>query len=425
MLGRQHGSEEYITEYCPPPNKSITIRAMLLAAFAKGKSIIRNPLKCDDTSVAISCIKSLGAIVEEKESHIEIIGGNLHNPEKPLYCGSSGAVARLLCGLLCGSGITAELRGSSQLSRRPMDRITNPLRLMGADILGDSLPLTIHPSNLHGIDYDTKIASAQVKTAILFAGLNADGRTTVHEPFQSRDHGEILLQMCGADILRKEQYTFIRRSILRPYNISVPGDFSSSAFFIAGSQLSGRKIHIRETGLNPTRLGMIRILERSGADIDIAYTESKNEPCGDIVYRPKTLKPLYVNAEEVPSLIDEIPIMAVISATISGESVFCGIDELKVKESDRINATINLVRAMGRDARYSDGTLYVNGMAAGKLRTVPCVYDTMRDHRMEMSATVATIACPNLQIDSMDCVSKSYPDFLDDFNRAFKQKGRT
>lgn len=407
-------------KYCPPPDKSISIRAILLAAFAKGKSIIYNPLECDDTQAAIACVRVLGAEITEKENTLEISGGNILKPEKPIYCGSSGTLARLLCGLLSGSGIEAEICGSAQLSSRPMRRITEPLRLMGANIKGDSLPLKINPSSLHGIDYNLPMASATVKTGLLFAGINASGKTVIKEPFPSRNHGEKILEKFGCCIKYGNMFAEISRSVLNPCEIKVPGDFSSAAFFIAGAQLAGHEINVIKTGLNPSRLGMMNVLKRAGADFELHFDEECNEPSGSIIYRPSELRPLYARKEEIPSMIDEIPALAVIAAAIPGESVFCGIDELKVKESDRAAAIIRLAKAMGAAASYAAGTLRICGAGRHICGLPEAAYmPAGADHRMAMAAAAAQLHCPGLRLASAECVSKSYPGFFADFQNTF------
>ena len=411
-------------EYYPPPDKSITIRAILLAAFSNGKSIIKNYLRCEDSQAAINCIKALGAAVYEYEGCLEITGGNLHAPALPLDCGSSGTVARLLCGLLAGSGIEAVICGSVQLSRRPMLRITAPLRLMGAKIEGDSLPLRILPAKLHGIDYDMPIASAQVKTALLFAGMNADGKTVIKEPSVSRSHGENVLEMFGVRLRRGNLFAEISRCSPKPCEMTVPGDFSSAAFFIAGACILKRPILVFGTGLNPGRLGMIDVLKRSGASIELKFNCRGNEPQGDIFCSPSDLKPLAIYRSEVPSLIDEIPAMSVIAAYIAGESVFYGTDELKYKESDRIQAIISLLKVIGADCSYAE-----NGKESGSIlriaghsayNGVSCgTFNAGDDHRMAMAAAIARLKCGNLCLCGMECAGKSYPGFFADFHKIF------
>jgi len=428
---KKHNNANYLQmpriEYYPPPDKSITVRAILLASFASGKSVIRNPLFCEDTSAAIECSKKLGSVIEIKGNSIEITGGRLHNPEQPLYCGSSGTLARLLCGLISGSGLTAEICGSTQLSSRPMSRITVPLRLMGAEIEGDSLPLRIRPSELHGISYSLPIASATVKSGLLFAGISASGKTSVKEPFQSRNHGENILELFGVPVHRGFLSSETAKSVLKPCEIEVPGDFSSAAFFIAGAHITNCSITIRGTGLNPSRLGMMDVLKNAGADFEFQILSGGLEPHGNIVFHPSELKPLCVGKNLIPSLIDEIPALSVIAASIPGESVFCGIDELKVKESDRISGCIRLVKTMGANAWYDagdGGSLRVAGRSALKCgglaeSPAPGAFDCIADHRMAMAAAAARLICPGITVSGADCTAKSYPGFAAGFRAAF------
>ncbi|MCR4820133.1 MAG: 3-phosphoshikimate 1-carboxyvinyltransferase [Elusimicrobiales bacterium] len=420
-------------EYAPPPDKSISIRAVLLAAFAKGRSRIRHCLKCEDTAAAISCIKALGASVAEYEDYIEIEGGNIHSPDQPLFCGSSGSVARFLCGLLSGSGIEAVLCGSSQLSRRPMARITAPLRLMGADITGDALPLRIAPALLHGIEYKMPISSAQVKTALLFAGMNASGSTIVKEKYLSRDHGENILEQfsvpvekeypCGGQGSDGTYYSVrITSHALKPCEITVPGDFSSAAFFIAGAQLSGMDIRINSVGLNKTRTGMLEVLKRAGAEISAEIcsgedSETSCEPHGALTFRPAALRPIYVRESEIPKLIDEIPALSVIAASIPGESVFCGIGELRYKETDRIVAIMDIAAKMGASAECRGDDLHITGI--GKLPDGHRIIDCRGDHRVAMAAAAGSLACHGMALKGAACAAKSYPGFFNDFQKIF------
>lgn len=432
-IGMEKAEEGMI--YVPPPDKSITIRAVLLAAFAEGKTKIINPLFCDDTEAALDCISELGAEVFVRNGNIEINGGNLHNPAVPLCCRSSGTLARLLCGLMAGSGLEAEIDGSAQLRGRPFRRIIEPLKLMGADITAAEagrLPVKIKPAALHGIKYFMPAASAQVKSALLFAGIFAEGKTEITEPFLSRTHGENMLEMFSVPVERKGLSAavagssfsarmiaapdILHESPLKACRIKVPGDFSSAAPFIAGAQLLKLPMRVQKTGLNPSRTGLINVMKQAGAYFR-RYGACRAEQCGTLDFYPAPqLMPAEVMAEEVPSLIDELPLLAVLFAAGGSRALFHGTDELKVKESDRLAAVIELIRKSGAAAEHKNGVLSVSGPFDKKAEFV---YDAAEDHRMAMSAAVASLACPMIKIKGAGCVNKSYPEFFCDFQSVF------
>ncbi|MBP5287646.1 MAG: 3-phosphoshikimate 1-carboxyvinyltransferase [Elusimicrobiales bacterium] len=418
--------------YAPPPDKSITIRAVLLAAFAEGKTEIINPLFCDDTEAALDCVRALGAEVFVRQGKIEIKGGKLHSPDKPLYCRSSGALARLLCGLIAGSGLKAEIDGSAQLRGRPFRYVIEPLGLMGADITTAEkmkLPVRIKPAVLHGIKYSMSVASAQVKSALLFAGVFAEGVTEITEPYLSRTHGENMLEMFSVPVERSgltvsvrgsgfsrrvvsAETGFVQKSPFKACHIEIPGDFSSAAPFIAGAQLLKLPLRVRKTGLNPSRTGLVNVMKRAGAYFRSNVTDSA-ELCGTLDFYPaQRLDPVEVSAGEVPSLIDEIPLLAVLFAAAGCHALFYGVEGLKVKETDRLAAVIEIIRKAGATAEYGNGVLSVSGPFNEKAEFV---VDAAEDHRMAMAATVASLVCHGIKIKGPDCVRKSYPGFFDDF----------
>lgn len=414
----QENIEDAALSYEPPEDKSISIRAILLAAFANGTSKIEKPLFCDDTQAAINCIKQLGAKVDIVCNTMFISAGNLHKPDKPLYCGSSGTVARLLCGLLAGSGIEAIITGSEQLSRRPMKRITEPLRLMGANIDKDNLPIHVKPSKLCGITYSLPVASAQVKTALLFAAAFASGKTIIKEQFQSRNHGENILKIFSVPVIKKGSFLEVEKHILQPCEINIPKDFSSAAFFIAGAQVINKPLFIKNVGLNPTRLGLLEVLNRAGAVIRKNIYKNEKEPYGSLLYMPKPLNAGHIKASEIPMLIDEIPLAIIMFAALNNTTIMEGLSELKLKESDRLASSMELVSKMGAKACYESENLYICGPVNKNARFT---FDANNDHRMAMTASIASLICPKIKIKGAACISKSYPNFFKDFKTVFNK----
>jgi len=319
--------------YKPPPDKSITIRALLLGAIADGRTTVENPLFCADTAAAINCLRALGVklLVSKKRVSIEGRGlKGLTRPRRPLNAAEAGTVARLLAGILAGQDFPAQVTGAASLRRRPMVRVAAPLKLMGAGIKlhCGTLPLNSRPAALKGITYALPIPSAQVKSAILLAGLYAKGRTSITEPAVSRDHTERLLARFGARIARSGHTIRLRPGPLKRAKVLVPGDMSAAAPFITAALLSGRALLVKNVGLNPSRLGFIKTLKKMGASLQITSRTSGPEPAGDIRVRPSKLKAVRVSAAEVPTMIDEIPLLAVLAAAAEGKTVISGAGEL-------------------------------------------------------------------------------------------------
>jgi 3-phosphoshikimate 1-carboxyvinyltransferase len=401
--------------YCPPPDKSITIRALLLAAAARGRTVIRNPLLCEDTQAALGCLRALGVKVERGRNFIAVTGG-LRAPRLPLEAGSSGALARLLAGLLAGR-FDCELRGSPQLNRRPMARVTEPLALLGADIRSKSgrLPLRLGPSALKGAHYRCPVASAQVKSAVLLAGLRAAGKTSFTEPALSRDHTERLLAHFGGRVTRRGLTASLAPGELRARPLAVPGDISSAAPFLAAALLAGVPLKVRGVGLNPTRLGFVRALKKMGAGIELRPKAGGPEPHGDLLLQPAPLRGVRITREEFPSLVDEAPLLALLGAAARGLTVIEGAAELHHKESDRVKTTLALLRAFGAKASYSCGALRVRGPQPLK----PGRLSAAGDHRVAMAAAAAAVAAGGARISGASCAAKSYPGFFKDLAEVF------
>jgi 3-phosphoshikimate 1-carboxyvinyltransferase len=406
-----------------PGDKSISHRALLLSAVAEGTSTIAGLSDGDDVRRTLEAIGALGAEVRRQGATVTVEGGRsrLHRPGGPIDLGNSGTGMRLLLGLLAGLPFAATLVGDDSLSRRPMDRVADPLQAMGASVRGHGRqclpPITVDGGRLHGIEYTPPMASAQVKSAVLLAGLDADGDTVVHEPVATRAHTEEMLATMGADIQVEDtaagRTIRLRRSRLSPGSVIVPGDPSQAAFWVvAATVVPGSQVTVADVHLGAARTGFVGVLQRMGAEVTVEWASPE---LGSITGRWGPLTATVVEAEEIPSL-DEVPILAVAAATAVGETRFRQVGELRVKESDRLTGTAALVVALGGQARVDGDDLVVVG---GQLRREgPGRFDASGDHRMAMSAAVAALATPEGQapftITGWETVASSYPGFLDD-----------
>ena len=406
--------------YVPPPDKSLTIRALLLGAVAEGRTVIYNPLFCGDTRSALSCLAALGVKYSLSGNKLTVQGRGLRGLTRPraLNAGESGALCRLLAGILAGQAFPSVLNGRGSLRGRPMARVAGPLALLGADTSTrrGRLPLSIKPAALKGIRYKMPVASAQVKSALLLAGLYARGNTVITEPVPSRDHTERLLKYFGARLTRRGRAITLRPGPLKGRVLSVPGDISAAAPFMAAALLSGRTLLIKNVGLNPTRLGLVKVLKRMGAGLVVSVKHNGPEPSGEILVRPSALKAAAVKASEVPSMIDELPLLAVLAAAARGKTVIAGAGELRHKESDRIKSTLALLKSLGVKAGESGGRLEITG--TGRFKAAPV--NSFGDHRIAMAAAAAGLrAAGPVKIAGAACVKKSYPEFFRDLRRVF------
>ncbi len=408
-----------------PGEKSISHRAVLFGALAEGRSEVRGLSDGADVGASLAAVEAMGAGVERRSDGSVVIDGGrerLHRPAVPLDCGNSGTSMRLLAGLVAGFDWDTELIGDESLSTRPMDRVAEPLGLMGARIEGRGArcqpPLRVTGGSLHGIDWTSKVASAQVKSAILLAGLSASGTTIVREAVTTRAHTEEMLAEAGADVSVEPwgegRVIAVRASTLRPVDRVVPGDPSQSAFFVvAGSVVPGSEVEVADVYSGPARLGYVSVLQRMGARVTLAP-----DTPGTTVIRASA-GPLYataVQASEIPSL-DEIPALAVAAAVAEGTTVFSDVGELRVKEVDRLAAVAALVEAFGASARVQGDTLAVTGVGR-PLRGARV--DSLGDHRMAMAAAVAGLAARSGErslITGFAAVATSYPDFAADLAR--------
>jgi 3-phosphoshikimate 1-carboxyvinyltransferase len=401
-----------------PGDKSISHRALLLGAIAEGETRIRNFLPAADCLATLACVQALGVEVERvSETELIVHGQGLHGLAEPndiLDCARSGTTMRLLAGILAGQPFYSVLTGSEQLRQRPMGRIVEPLRRMGATVLGRDdgrlPPLTILGGNLHGIEYRLPVASAQVKSAILLAGLYADGPTTVHEPGPARDHTERMLAAMSANIQYPISSIRVQSSKLSSLDIVVPGDVSSAAYFIAAACLvPGSEVIIEGVGVNPTRTGFVDVLREMGADILVEnQCEVSGEPIADVIVEAGALRGIQVGGDQVPRMIDECTLLAVVASQAEGETVVRDAAELRVKETDRIAAIVAELRKLGACIEERADGFVVEGPAS--LRGT--VVDSHGDHRLAMSLAIAgLVAEGETIIEGAECITDSFPGF--------------
>lgn len=407
-----------------PGDKSISHRSVMFGALAKGDTEISNFLRGADCLSTISCFRSMGVDIEEKGENVLVHGKGLRGLRRPdgiLDCGNSGTTTRLISGILAAQDFDVTLTGDESIQKRPMKRIIDPLSLMGAEIESvrgnGCAPLHITGAPLHGISYSTPVASAQVKSAILLAGLYADGETRVTEPAPSRNHTELMLSSFGADVRTEGTTVTIRQAEeLYGQKIQVPGDISSAAFFIAaGLLIPGSEILLKNVGVNPTRDGVLRVFRRMGGSIETtALSSGAGEPAADLLVKASRLHGVEIGGEEIPSLIDEIPVIAAAACFADGVTVIRDAAELKVKESNRIAAMTENLRAMGADVTETEDGMIIRGGRP----LHGAVIDSRNDHRIAMTFAVAALAAEGeTSIPQWDCVNISYPGFLGDLRK--------
>lgn len=408
-------------EITVPGDKSISHRAVMFGAISKGTTEVTNFLQGADCLSTIDCFRRLGITIENTPDKILVHGKGLHGLSKSdsmLNVGNSGTTTRLISGILAGQNFETTLNGDESIQSRPMKRIMDPLLLMGADITSiygnNCAPLRIVGSPLHGIDYTSKVASAQVKSCILLAGLYADGLTSVTEPSVSRNHTELMLRGFGANVVCKDKTATISPNPeLIAQKIEVPGDISSAAYFIAaGLIVPGSEILVKNVGINPTRDGLIRVCQAMGADITLLNKrENGGEPVADILVRYSNLKATAIEGEIIPTLIDELPMIAVMACFAEGTTIIKDAAELKVKESDRITVMVDNLSRMGAHITAADDGMVIEG----RYPLHGAEIDSHLDHRIAMSFAVAALAAKGeTTIKDADCVKISYPNFYKD-----------
>jgi len=411
-------------EFHPPGDKSITHRALIFASIARGKSVVRGLQRGKDCLATLSALKMMGIEMKEEEDGLVVYGQGLKGLREPaniLDCGNSGTTMRLLAGLLAGQKFYSVLSGDRYLRKRPMQRVVEPLKRMGARVFGrkngEFPPLTILGGGLKAMDYSSPIPSAQVKTCLLLAGLYAKGRTSVTEPYRSRDHTERMLKFLGAKIEVNDLRVSVEgNDSFSGTNIWVPGDLSAASFFLGGAAiLKGSKLKILQVGLNPTRRGFIDVLLQMGADIEILNLKKVcEEEVGDIEIRGGSLRGTVVQGQMIPRLIDEIPILAVVACFAKGETVIRHARELRIKETDRIRAIKIELTKMGAQIEEKEDGMIIKGV--GNLEGAQC--QSHGDHRMAMALAVAGLcARGKTQVLDSGCIATSFPGFQEQLEK--------
>jgi len=409
----------------PPGDKSISHRVLMLAALARGTSELAGLLTGADVKSSARVLRQLGADISRiQESGVRISGSRFQTPDSRLNCGNSGTTARLMLGILAGQKFAATLTGDASLRRRPMRRVTEPLRQMGATIKesGDGLPLTIRGGKLRGLTYSSPVASAQVKSAILFAGLTGNVPVTIREPYRSRDHTERLFAHMGLGIHERGGAIVFEPTVgpsgLPAVNLSVPGDPSSAAFLVAAAILADQgELLIENVGVNPTRTGFLVVLERMGAHVErVNLRDEGGEPVADLLVRPAGLTGTEVTAAEIPTLVDEVPVLAVLASRARGATVFREVGELRVKESNRLELVAANLRAVGARAEARGNDLHIEGGDAPLQGRV----ETASDHRLAMAfAVLGTLPRADIRLSERKSVAISYPNFFRDLKQCF------
>ena len=413
-----------------PGDKSISHRAVMLSSIAEGESKIYNFLMGKDCLNTIECFRKMQVPIEVTQNEIKVKGVGLKGLKKPdevLDVRNSGTTIRLMCGILAGQDFDSTITGDSSIQNRPMDRIITPLRQMGSTIYGiekeNYAPLKIQGNKLTAINYNMPIASAQVKSAILLASIYANGTTSILENQKSRDHTERMLNYMGANI-RQNEHTIFSGPVdkLHAKEIYIPGDISSAAFFLVlGAVAENAEIIIKDVGLNPTRTGIIDVLKQMGADIKISNEQVlSGEPIGDIYVASSNLKGIEIGGNIIPRLIDEIPIIAIAATLAKGKTTIRNAEELKIKESNRIAATVTELKKIGADIEETNDGMIIygkNSLQGGKV-------ESYNDHRIAMALAIAgLISKEGVIIDNPRCVTISFPDFFNILDRMIKYEG--
>ncbi len=415
-----HKAKHLKGEVTIPGDKSISHRAVMFGSLADGTTEVTNFLQGADCLSTIDCFRKMGIEIVNTPEHILIHGKGLHGLKAPscvLDAGNSGTTTRLISGILAAQDFETTLTGDASIQKRPMRRIIEPLSMMGANITSvngnDCAPLHIIGAPLHGIHYHSKVASAQVKSSILLAGLYAAGETKVTEPTVSRNHSEIMLQYFGADIRTEGKTAIVQPDPqLRGQKVNVPGDISSAAYFIAaGLLVPGAEVYIHNVGINPTRDGIIKVAQAMGGDITFLNVNNAGEPTADLLIRHSALHGITIEGDIIPTLIDELPIINIMAACAEGTTVIKDAAELKFKESNRIDVMVEYLSDMGCDITGTDDGMMING---GK-PLHGAVINSHMDHRIAMSFAIASlIADGETEIKDADVVTISYPNFYED-----------
>ena len=410
-------------EIIVPGDKSISHRSVMFGAIAKGVTTVTGFLMGEDCLSTVSCFRQLGVEIEQTDDRL-IINGNglngLKEPEEVLNVGNSGTTIRLLMGILAGRDFHSTVLGDESIGKRPMTRVTKPLTEMGAIIdgreTGEYTPLSIRGGDIHGIVYHPPVASAQVKSSILLAGLQAKGVTTVVEPEKSRDHTERMIRQFGGQVEEEGLAVSVSGGQeLKGTTIHVPGDISSAAFFlVAGAIVPNSTIILKNVGLNPTRTGIIDVMKDMGADlrIDVKSTDDLMEPVGDLTIRTSNLKGITIGGELIPRLIDEIPVIALLATQAEGETIIKDAHELNVKETNRIDTVVNELSKLGANITATDDGMIIKGRNHLKGGSTVSSHG---DHRIGMMLAIAALICDNeVQLQQKEAIAVSYPTFFND-----------
>ena len=419
MIIQKHGPLR--GELAVPGDKSISHRSVMFGALSEGITEAENFLTGADCLSTISCFRQMGISVEQNGTSVVVHGKGLHGLTRPsgiIDAGNSGTTVRLLSGILAGQPFDSMITGDASIQKRPMKRVMTPLSQMGASITSvhenGCAPLQIKGSPLHGIHYLSPVASAQVKSCVLLAGLYADAPTSVTEPAISRNHSELMLRYFGADIqCEGTTSTVLPDPRLVGQKVNVPGDISSAAYFIAAALLvPGSEVLLKNVGINPTRDGMLRVVRAMGGDVTLVNENTDGaEPCADLLIRSSSLHATTIEGELIPTLIDELPVIAVLAAFAEGTTVIKDAAELKVKESDRIAVMTENLKRMGADVEPTDDGMIIHGGRPLHGATI----NPYLDHRIAMSFAVAALAADGkTEIQDADCVKISYPGFYTD-----------
>lgn len=393
-----------------PSDKSVSQRALIFSLLVNNSFSVQNLSTSKDCLSTLEVVKQLGVNVKG-HGNTFLLKNEVVGSSKPLFCGNSATAMRLLCGVLSGKNFSSVLTGDESLSSRPMKRVVEPLTLMGAKIVGN-VPMYIYPSVLHGIEYHSKISSGQVKSAVLLAGVSAEGTTIYTEPHKSRNHTELMLKYFGADISVHGNTVRLNKSDLVAKNINVVGDFSSAAFLIAAALIvPNSDITIKNVGLNPTRIGFLNVLKDAGASIEVLNEKTFNlEPVGDIRVRYSEFKGFNLSGDIIPNIIDELPLIAVLGCFAKGKTTVVDAKELRVKESDRISGIVSKLKSIGaRISELEDGFVVEKSSLNGGV-TLDCGFD----HRIALSLFVAGLGCKNaIKIKDFECSDISFPNFVE------------
>ena len=399
-------------EFLLPGDKSITHRAVMLNSGADGEAVITNALMGEDCLSTCRCMRALGAKVDIDGTTIKIKGTPTFQSGKQLDCGNSGTTIRLLTGFIAGKQIEATLYGDESLSTRPMKRVAEPLSLLGADIRTSDghAPVFVYPKNLQGADISLSIASAQVKSSVLLAGLSASGKTSVTEPVKSRDHTVRMLSAMGAKICVEDTRVTVEKSELKAVDVRVPSDISSASYFMALGALKGKTL-CKNVGVNPTRTGILTALDKLGVKYSLLNKRvSGGEETADILVEKSEMQAITLSEKEIPAMIDELPLVALLCAFADGESRITGAKELRVKESDRIKTTAELIKNLGGDCEELEDGFIIRG----KKKLVGGNIDSYLDHRIAMTGAVGLLASEKGGvIYRPECCAISFPDFFE------------